>query len=91
MLGIRDRFLSIHATIHNSFDGRRLVISSTTHRVFRFPAMPTDAMSLLRQEPSVPGDLLHALFSNVTVALHQQMKFFPCNSLQTRKYFPGRR
>jgi hypothetical protein len=30
----------------------------------------------------VPGDLLHALFSNVTVALRQQMKFFraiPCS------------
>jgi hypothetical protein len=52
--------------------------------------MPTDAMPLLRQEPSVPGDL-HALFSNVTVALRQQMKFFPCNSLQTQKYFPARR
>ncbi|PZR84128.1 MAG: hypothetical protein DLM68_13280 [Hyphomicrobiales bacterium] len=66
----RDRFLSIHATIHNSFDGRRLVISARTHRAFRFPAMPTEAMSLLRQEPSVPGDLLDALFSNVAVALH---------------------
>jgi putative transposase len=39
--GSAQRFLSIHATIYNTFNAQRHLTSATTHRAFRASAMQT--------------------------------------------------
>jgi putative transposase len=57
-VGSAQRFLSVHAAAHNTFNVQRHLTSATTHR--------RGVKSSLRREPDVPGDLLRALFGNVT-------------------------
>ena len=39
--GSAQRFLSVHATIYNTFNVQRHLVSARTHRVFRATAMQT--------------------------------------------------
>ena len=57
-VGSAQRFLSVHAAAYNTFNVQR---QPSGHRPCR-----RGVKSSLRREPDVPGDLLRALFGNVT-------------------------
>ena len=52
-VGSAQRFLSVHAAVHNTFNVQRHLASARTHRAFRASAMQT-------------AELLRVLFGNVT-------------------------
>jgi hypothetical protein len=62
-VGSAQRFLSVHAAAYNTFNVQRQQerTEPSGHRPCR-----RGVKSSLRREPDVPGDLLRALFGNVT-------------------------
>ena len=64
-VGSAQKFLSMHAAAHNTFNVQRHLTSARTHRAFRASALQTWLKSSLWREPNVPAGLLRAVFGNV--------------------------
>jgi hypothetical protein len=79
-VGSAQRFLSVHAAAHNNFNVQRHLTSARTHRASGHRPCGRGVKSSLRREPDVPGDLLRAVFGNVT----EPSAVLPLNYLPTR-------
>ena len=64
--GSAQRFLSVHAAAHNTFNVQRHLTSARRTEPSGHRPCRRGAKSSLRRESDVPGDLLRALFGNVT-------------------------
>jgi len=73
-VGSAQRFLSVHAAAYNTFNVQRHLTSARTHRTFRASAMQTCTKLSPRREPDVQGDLLRAIFGNVTEPFQRMLE-----------------